>query len=256
MNPAVRKVFLVIADISGYTRFMTSTKTNLLHSQIVISELTKSILTAVKLPLSVSKLEGDAVFMYAIKEGPAWEEGRTRLAGQLLGFFDSFTERLVELVDSNMCSCAACAGVEKLKLKLIVHSGDAVFQDIGGFSELAGVDVITVHRLLKNSVDSQEYILMTEACCEDLQLPEGFETIEGMEQCKDIGPVNVRVWLADEADRRRAKVRQLHRFTGFWPRWKNEILKIRKVLMFKIRPGAIPRFNNLLVDVPSSPDCD
>ena len=50
--------------------------------------------------------------------------------------------------------------IEKLRLKLVVHSGEALFHQILGFQELAGVDVIIVHRLLKNSVEADQYLLM------------------------------------------------------------------------------------------------
>ena len=67
-------VLLMIADISGYTKFMISNKQSLLHSQMIITELTKTIIKQVEIPFEVSKLEGDAIFMYAIKpESQSWE---------------------------------------------------------------------------------------------------------------------------------------------------------------------------------------
>ena len=41
------------------------------------------------------------------------------------------------------------------------------------------VDVITVHRLLKNSVEGGQYLLMTSSAFEDLRLPPGAEVKEG-----------------------------------------------------------------------------
>ena len=68
MESIEKKVVLIIADISGYTRFMVTNKTSLIHSQVIITELIKTIIKQVEIPLKVSKLEGDAVFTYAVKE--------------------------------------------------------------------------------------------------------------------------------------------------------------------------------------------
>lgn len=61
-------VLLIIADISGYTRFMVANQTEIEHSHEIISALLEAIIGEVEIPLTVSKLEGDAVFLYAIKD--------------------------------------------------------------------------------------------------------------------------------------------------------------------------------------------
>ena len=68
------------------------------------------------------------------------------------------------------CSCDACQHIDTLRLKLVVHSGRAVVYSIAGNVDLSGVDVIIAHRLLKNSVPSHEYILLTEAAERDLRI--------------------------------------------------------------------------------------
>ena len=75
MESTERDVVLIVADISGYTRFMVSNQEVLHHAQAIISELIKAIIKQVEIPLVVSKLEGDAVFLYALKNGTAetWE---------------------------------------------------------------------------------------------------------------------------------------------------------------------------------------
>ncbi len=59
--------------------------------------------------------------------------------------------------------------------------------------ELAGVDVIVAHRLLKNSVAAREYILVTSAARADfpLDLP---VISSGVEEYEDIGQVEVTVF--------------------------------------------------------------
>jgi len=65
---------------------------------------------------------------------------------------------------------------------------------VGQFQKAAGVDVIQAHRLLKNSVKEDEYILVTSTFDE---LTGGFETMAPrprQEQCEGIGPVDVVVY--------------------------------------------------------------
>lgn len=59
---------LVIADISGYTQFLTSSELD--HANGIIGELLNAVIASIQAPLSVSSIEGDAVFMYgAMPEG-------------------------------------------------------------------------------------------------------------------------------------------------------------------------------------------
>src|SRR5712671_2353564 len=151
---APEPVLLIIADISGYTRYMTANAKTLAHSQTIITELVKAIISSVELPLEVAKLEGDAVFLFCRKQSDSkpWAKARRDISEKLLTFFHMFSEKVVELTQSNTCTCNACTHIEKLRLKVIVHSGEALFHQVFNFVELGGVDVIIVHRLLKNSV--------------------------------------------------------------------------------------------------------
>ena len=53
---------LVIADISGYTQFLTENE--LEHANGIIGDLLNAVISAIEAPLSVSSIEGDAVFMH------------------------------------------------------------------------------------------------------------------------------------------------------------------------------------------------
>ncbi len=179
-------VLLIIADISGYTRYMVANETELEHSHEIISALLEAIIGEIEIPLSVAKLEGDAVFLYAINEAGIAE----RIGRKLSRFFAAFSSRLAELAVSRTCQCGACRNIDRLRLKLIVHSGKAIVVQIAGRTELAGVDVIIVHRLLKNSFSSGEYIALTEAAARDLHLELpilGLST----ERYDEIGDVNL-----------------------------------------------------------------
>lgn len=190
MTTGERKVVLAITDISGYTKFMLSNRTSLAHSQSVITRLTSAIVDEVEIPLEISNLQGDAVFLYALKdgEGTPWEEfGKKEMGQKLIKFFKVFSDKIAELTESVHCKCGACDNIDKLKLKIVVHSGEALFYNLGRFEELSGIDVIIAHRLLKNSVASDEYILMTEPAYEDLEFPADIEIAEGEENYDEIG---------------------------------------------------------------------
>lgn len=191
-------VILIIADISGYTRFMLDHQKALVHGQMVISELMQFLVQQIKPPLEMVELEGDAVLMYALKgSDPGFRDAAgTNIGRQLLELFAAFKAKTRELQAYGICMCKACANIEKLKLKIIVHSGEAVFSKIGPFSRLSGVDVIVVHRLLKNSVEADEYILMTEPAMADIQFPEKMESVAGQEDY-DVGAIKTHVCFPD-----------------------------------------------------------
>jgi hypothetical protein len=195
-------VMLIIADISGYTRYMTANVKTLTHSQTVVTELIKAILKQIELPLEVAKLEGDAVFLYCRKQfagcAPQWPAARRIIGQKLLTFFHMFNEKLNELSQSVTCTCSACTHIEKLRLKVVVHSGEALFHRVYNFVELAGVDVILIHRLLKNSVKADQYLLLTEAARGDVEFAEPIQLRGGVEAYEDLGQIKTLVYLPGE----------------------------------------------------------
>ena len=195
-NDSTKKVLLMIADISGYTEFMVSSDLEIEHSQHVISELIQSIITQVEIPLEVSKLEGDAVFLYAIKESDdySWDEVAHEIGKKLIQFFEVFHDKLDSLGSCGACSCGACSNTDVLNLKVVVHSGDALFYQIHQFNELSGSDVILVHRLLKNSANHDEYILMTEDAYIDVAFPQHLLVEKGREKYEHLGEIDTLVY--------------------------------------------------------------
>jgi hypothetical protein len=65
-------------------------------------------------------------------------------------------------VAANLCPCDGCEQTDKLKLKFVAHVGEVATQTIRNRRKLVGIDVILVHRLLKNSVEAPEYVLLSE----------------------------------------------------------------------------------------------
>jgi class 3 adenylate cyclase len=195
MTEQPRRVALVIADISGYTNFMVSSKAALSHAQAIITELIEAIVHEIRIPLRIAEIEGDAVFFYGVEEpgGQPWQEVVCQTHDKLLDFFRAFYQRLNDLKASNLCPCPSCRRAGELKLKLIVHLGQAVFYRVADFHKLAGPDVILVHRLLKNHVQGKEYLLLTEAAHDQMSPCQQLPVISAMESYEDMGQVRIRV---------------------------------------------------------------
>ena len=158
---------LVIADISGYTRFLTDSELD--HANGIISELLNAVIGAIQAPMTVSSIEGDAVFLYG--STPEGMSGQTVLESVEL-LYCSFAAALETMILNTTCQCNACANINSLGLKVVVHCGEFAKSNIGGRETLSGPDVIMTHRLLKNHVFEStgiaDYMLVTQACVEQL----------------------------------------------------------------------------------------
>jgi hypothetical protein len=78
----------------------------------------------------------------------------------------AFHDRQQQIDAVTACRCDACVQVCNLRVKFVAHVGDVVVQSGRRATKVAGVDVIVVHRMLKNSVPVPEYLLMTEPVLE------------------------------------------------------------------------------------------
>ncbi len=197
-EPEAEPVLLLLVDISGYTDFMVSHDKELRHSQTIIRELLETLIDQVDVPLRISRIEGDALFLYAVKSGDAevWGRRSSNLVDRLLALFEVFGRRLLEIGAYSVCRCDACTEVGNLKLKIIAHSGESLITHVGEYPTLSGVDVITLHRLAKNSVDEDQYVLMTEPAYADLGLAPDTPVREGSEEY-DTGTFKTFVYLPD-----------------------------------------------------------
>ena len=172
-TPAAEKeVIFFIADISGYTRFIVANEKEMVHSQIIVRDLINTIISEIKAPMQVIRLEGDAIFMYVDKGDPLvrWELVQATLLEILITIFRVFSNKIAELTLHKVCNCNACNNVDRLKLKIVAHSGKTLFFNINDILEMSGTAPIIVHRLLKNSITADEYVLMTETALEDLMV--------------------------------------------------------------------------------------
>jgi class 3 adenylate cyclase len=196
MRPTTYKALLLIADISGFTQFMKSHTSAANHAMQVVVELLKAVISAAAAPLELAEVEGDAAFFYAIcREDGDFTRELTAIKKQVMSFFRVFYRTLHRLCAMNRCACEACAsGATDLRLKVIIHTGEVAIEHIHGFNKLFGMDVILAHRLLKNSVPSQEYVLMTELAYNWLGDFHELKPVRQTEHCEGIGVVETVVF--------------------------------------------------------------
>lgn len=179
---------IVLADISGYTRFMKLHGMALAHAESIITELLDSVIDHTEHPLTLNKLEGDAALFYAMADADA-QAVATSALHQVNGFFHAFSARKKEIDVDGLCNCGACTEIVHLHIKAVVSFGNVVLRRVRQFEEISGTSVIVAHRLLKNSVPLNEYVLLTEEFEQALGgAPQGGTRIT--EQCEGIGAVN------------------------------------------------------------------
>ena len=196
-----QRLIIILADISGYTRFMIENQISAIHGQIIINTLIETLLSEIDIPLKLQEIEGDAVFLYAAHPGndEDWDDVLVQVRIKLIRFFDVFIEGMAAAAESTICGCAICANAHDPSLKIVVHSGTAIFHSIGERAQVSGTDVIIAHRLLKNSVPGHEYLLMSADAYEDLGRVMDLDFIEGEEEYSEIGIVKTYVHPMSEA---------------------------------------------------------
>lgn len=164
----VQTTLMIIADIGGYTRFIRAHRKTLVHAHLVINHLLEAVIRSVKKRFELSKLEGDAAFFYTTVKGEGPGEV-CRLVDAAVEVFRAFHSQLEVMGPNTLCGCEACTDIEKLRIKVVAHIGPALFTRIGRMTELAGEDVIRIHRMLKNDVPLEEYVLCSPEVTEQLQ---------------------------------------------------------------------------------------
>lgn len=203
-TPSVASGLLVLADISGYTSFLQAV--TYAHrddafadgavpdAYAVISTLLDGIVERLVPPLTLAKLEGDAVFAY---EGQSDRPPRGQaLLDCLTGCYAAFRDRVDTAHSVWQCWCEACSRIDELDLKFVVHAGQYVLQDIAGARELVGPEVVIAHRLLKSSasdlVGHGAFALVTRAAAEHAGLPVD-RSLAIVETYEHYAPVEARV---------------------------------------------------------------
>jgi len=133
----------------------------------VIAELLGLIIESDELSMTVSELEGDAVFFYRHGRLPDFEA----LVGQARRTFEAFHSHLRVFESQRICECGACRGTQGLSLKIVAHAGPIELISVHGFEKPYGSDVIVAHRLLKNDLKESEYLLVTKSALSHAEAP-------------------------------------------------------------------------------------
>jgi hypothetical protein len=134
------RALLLIADIGGYTDYMRSHRLSLAHAEANTARLLEKVIDAAR-GFDLIEVEGDAAFL-------------SRPADAL--------DRDAAVAATTQCPCVSCTQADNLKLKFVAHIGEVASQTVKQRRTLVGIDVIFVHRLLKNPVDVPEYVLLSE----------------------------------------------------------------------------------------------
>ncbi len=157
---ATQRALLLIADIGGYTQYMQFHRSILGHAEAATRRMLDKIVDAAR-GFDLIEIEGDAAFLSRDADGldgPATLSAITRAAVDMHRAFHA-ERRFVEL---NLCPCQSCTQTSDLKLKFVAHVGEVATQTIKRRKKLVGLDVIYVHRLLKNAVGVPEYLLVSD----------------------------------------------------------------------------------------------
>jgi class 3 adenylate cyclase len=179
-EPSAGERYLLLADISGYTGFMTGVEhehgvdfsNGIPAAYGVLAELLDSVIRGVEPDFGLVKLEGDAVFAAA----PATRLDRhgDEVLETIGAMYQSFINHRTKAIPANDHVCIACPAVAHLDLKVILHRGSSVRQGVGAGSDLLGPAVTVAHRLLKNTIRDQigyrPYLFITDAAANGLGL--------------------------------------------------------------------------------------
>ena len=166
----MKKSLLFLPDISGFTEFVQTTEVS--HSQHVIAEVLEVLLEANTLDLQLAEIEGDALFYYKEQDIPSLEQ----LLAQVETMFTAFYSHLKLLEKNRVCPCNACSSAPNLQLKIIAHCGELQFITVQDKRKPFGTQVIEVHRLMKNTVESDNYVLLSKELADHLELQHDYHS--------------------------------------------------------------------------------
>ena len=144
---------LFIPDISGFTELVHST--DVLTGKQITYELLSAVISQNELQLNIAEVEGDAVLFYRYGQTPSLCE----LVQQYEMMVSAFECKRRELQKSFLQPL-------DLSLKVIAHYGPMTEYTIGQFKKLYGEVVVEAHRLLKNSIEKDSYLLLTDSLLE------------------------------------------------------------------------------------------
>ena len=151
----VQPTLLFIPDISGFTKFVKANAIQ--HARHIIEELLEVLIDANDMDLKISEIEGDAILFY--RQGP--KPTAAELLAQVQRMYVQFHAHLKRYEAFRICQCGACCTANKLALKFILHFGDLATKHVKEYAKLFGNELIVAHRLMKNDIPLNQYVLLT-----------------------------------------------------------------------------------------------
>ena len=178
---------LLIADIGGYTEYMRSHRMSLAHAEVNTGRLLEKVIDAVP-DFELIEIEGDAAFLARQAETLDSDATVALTFQAAMAMHRAFhVER--RYVATNLCPCEGCTQATNLKLKFVAHIGEVATQTIRERRKLVGIDVIHVHRMLKNPVKVPEYLLLSDELYHTTSTPMPGPAHEVSQDLEGIGPV-------------------------------------------------------------------
>ena len=190
------RTLLLIADIGGYTDYMRVHRMSLAHAEVNTARLLEAVIDAAG-DFDLIEIEGDAAFLSRHADSLDGDATVAAMTEAVAGMHRAF-HRERRYVAANLCPCDGCVQADNLKLKFVAHLGEVATQTIRGRRKLVGLDVILVHRLLKNPVEAPEYILFSEELYQTAGAALADPAQEVSHELEGIGPV--RTYFVDIAD--------------------------------------------------------
>ena len=177
-----------IVDISGYSKFVRQISPS--KGISVIRSLFNGIIERNHLSFIISEIEGDAILFYRMGIPPSIEE--------ILRQFADMRNAFKLILHDYASEFPAVTGLD---LKAIAHYGYMEEYTVDRFSKLYGNTLVDAHRLLKNSIPSNAYVLLTTDYLEEMKLfPLNYTTSCGTYLCDlyDIGSLCYTYFPFDE----------------------------------------------------------
>jgi hypothetical protein len=185
-----KKGTVFIVDISGYSKMVKGMHPT--DGITIVRQLLKSIIECNHLSFKISEIEGDAILFYRLGVPPSVED----ILKQFAEMRSAFTKIISHYLEQ-------FPPLDKLDLKAIAHYGYMEEFSVDRFTKLYGTTLINAHKLLKNSVPSHGYVLITTDFLREMNdFPLNFDTDCGKCQCDiyDTGSICYKYFLFDQKD--------------------------------------------------------
>ena len=152
MLSQTEQAFFVIADISGYTQFLSAVELD--HAHDIIGDLMDTVVRRLR-PTFRLQVRGRRRVRLCGRR----QDRRLRAAGRRGGDLLRVPPSARTIRQATTCECEACRKNAGSRPQIRRPSRRIRQTKLAGREELAGRDVIVVHRLLKNDVGEKAYAL-------------------------------------------------------------------------------------------------